>query len=97
MNKVFIKVTSNHTINPTGFIGIIIFEKRDNGIYFNWEVKTLQGEFLGMKGDFISINIIPSNTNSFDYALSYAIESIKKYRISRKKVFEIKEYHWENI
>ena len=59
MNKVFIKGISNHTINPAEFIGKIIFEKWDNGIYFNWELKTLRGEFLGMKGDFISINIIP--------------------------------------
>ncbi len=96
MDRAIVRGISTYKINPDEFIGTIEIEEKVNGIYFIWKLKNLSDEFLGMKGYLIFKNTIPSDINARDYALSFAIESIKKYRISRKKVFEVKEYHWEN-
>jgi len=95
MNRVIVKGILADKINPNKFIGTIEFEERDSGIYFVWKLKSLQDEFLGTKGHLISKKIIPRDKNAFNFSLNFAIESINKYRVSRKKVFDVKEYYWE--
>jgi hypothetical protein len=85
MNKIRVKGISNLTANPTEFVGSIVFDKRNDGYYFVWNLSSVTGEFLGSKRDFISDRIIPENYDTNKFILDYAIESIRKYRINRKK------------
>jgi hypothetical protein len=96
MNRAIVKGILACKKKSDEFIGTIEFEERDNGIYLTWKLKSLQDEFLAMKGFLISKNIIPPDINALDYSLSSAIESINTYRILRKRAFNVKEYNWES-
>lgn len=95
MNKIWVKGISNLTANPIEFVGSIVIDKRSDGYYFVWNLSSVTGEFLGLKGDFISNRIIPENFDTNTFILDYAIQSIRKYRINRKKVFDVLEYFEE--
>jgi len=40
---------------------------------------------------------MPSEEDYFEFALSHAMENLRRYRIGRKKQFQVDEAHWSTI
>ena len=67
----------------------ILFEERDDSIYYCWTFNDSFGKLIASKCLPISYGII--NTDKFDFAINHSKYSIDHYRIDRQKIFEVTE------
>lgn len=77
------------------FTGCIELERRIDGIYYTWRLIDAEGGELGLKGQFVSSGALPVGTDVFEHGLHHALESIKRYRVDRRRVHELLEWRWE--
>ena len=91
-----VKGISHYSSNSIQFRGKIEFDLRNEVVYYIWTIDSADGELLGMKSNSISLRTIPQESNPFDFALPLAIESINKYRVNRKQVFEVVDKEWQD-
>lgn len=95
INKITdIQGTCIHPDYQGKFAGEIILELRKYAIYYTWTIHKSDGSFLASVSRSVSFRVMPSDKNSFDYALSHAIEGINKYRMLRKKAFIVDKWEW---
>jgi hypothetical protein len=78
------------------FGGRIRFEKGTGGIGYTWRLEDENGEFLSLVTRPVSLRVIPPGHDPFDYALTHAIEGIRRYRMGRQKVFTVEKWAWED-
>ena len=82
------------------FSGEVLLETRKDCVYYNWTIHRIDGAFIGTfiasVSRPVSFKVIPDGENPFEYALNHAIVGINKYRITRKKAFQVKNWQWEN-
>jgi hypothetical protein len=78
------------------FLGEIAFTASQGGIYYRWLLKNEKALFLGSKSQMVTRQTLQSNAEPFEYALSHAIESIRRFRMLRKRVCEPLTWNWTN-
>lgn len=84
-------------VDPPGkkFHGTIEIERRDGCMYYVWRLQDDQGEFLAQVGQSVSFCVIPDGQDPFEYTLSHAIEGLRRYRIGRKRSFDVVHTEWK--
>ena len=78
------------------FSGQVLLESREDCIYYTWTMHRDGGIFLGSVSRSVSFKVIPQDENPFEYALNHAIAGINKYRMTRRKAFQVKNWQWKN-
>lgn len=73
----------------------IEFELRADSIYYRWRAQAPDGTLLASLSQPVSLRVVPSETDPFDYALAHAAESINRYRIHRSHVFRVNDVRWK--
>jgi len=91
---------SGRCLSQTGlpgepFHGTIQVEYRDECMYFGWRIHDEDGEFLGEHWRPVSLRVIPEGDDPFEYALSLALEGMRRYRIGRKRAFLVENVKWK--
>lgn len=81
-------------VEQGSFDGHVFMEERYDCIYYSWDLTSHQVSRLQGKSRPVSYRVIPEGVNRFEYALKHALESIKRARWGRKKVFEITSHEW---
>ena len=76
------------------FDGSVKLEAHDEGIYYTWRVESEDGEFLGSASRSVSYRVIPLDQEPFAFALSHALEGLRRYRINRVRPFEVEAWQW---
>jgi hypothetical protein len=76
------------------FSGNIKLERRPDGIYYTWHLESPNGEFLGERSQFVSDKVLPHQADPFAFALEHAIEGLRRYRINRRRAYEVAEWAW---
>jgi hypothetical protein len=74
--------------------GEITFELREDCVYYVWRLENEKGEFLCQKAFPVSFSVISPGTDPFEYALSHALEALRRNRINRSHVYEIDNWQW---
>ena len=78
------------------FSGEVLLESREDCVYYTWTIHRVDGTFLGSVSRPISFKAIPDDEDPFEYALNHAITGINKYRVTRRKAFQVKKWQWKN-
>ncbi|SRR6266545_7180522 len=76
------------------FVGSINLQARDEGVYYTWRLESEDGEFLASTGQVVSYRVIPLGQDPFEFALSHALEGIRRYRINRVRPFRVEASQW---
>ena len=84
-----ILVTARHIPSSQIIKTAILFEDREDSIYYCWTFKDLSDSLIASKCLPISKRII--DIDEFDYAINHSKFSIDNYRINRQKVFKVLE------
>ena len=66
---------------------IVIFEDRQDCVYFGYQFIDNNGNMIGGKSQSITKKII--NADELEFSINYAIHSIDNFRVSRKRVFKV--------
>jgi len=78
------------------FSGEVLLESREDCVYYTWTIRRVDGTYLACVGRPVSFKVIPNSENPFEYALNHAIVGINKYRFTRRKAFQVKNWQWKN-
>jgi len=69
-------------------------EAREEGMYYTWRLESVDGEFLGSTSRPVSYRVIPPDQDPFAFALSHALDGIRRYRSNRVRAFEVEAWQW---
>ena len=72
----------------------IKLELRDDCVYYLWRIENPDGESLGSRGRPVSLRLVPSGGDPFEFAIRHAIEGLQRYRNGRRRVFDIERWGW---
>jgi len=78
------------------FSGEVLLELREDCVYYTWTLNRVDGTFLSCVSRPVSFKVMPEGENPFEYALNHAIVGINKYRMTRKRAFQLKNWKWKN-
>ena len=97
-NKRTVKIqgTCIHPDYKAHFTGQVLLESREDRIYYTWTIHRDDGTFLASVSRPVYYRVIPNGENPLEYALNHAIVGINRYRMMRRKAFQVKNGHWEN-
>jgi hypothetical protein len=76
------------------FVAKIEIERRESGFYCKWSAESEEGTLLGVKAFPIPNQIVPSAQDGFDFALSFAVENMRRARINRRPYLEPEHVRW---
>lgn len=77
------------------FSGEVLLESREDCVFYTWTIHRADGTFLGSVSRPVSFKVIPSDEDPFEYALNHAIVGINKYRMTRRKAFQVENWQWK--
>jgi len=68
------------------FTGTVMFDERDNSIYYSWTLLDEKGKSIAGKSLNVAFQQIPEGYDKFEFSKTHAIEGIKNFRIGREKI-----------
>ena len=77
------------------FRGTIRFELRHDCVYYTWRLSAQDGTFAGQVSRPVSRRIIPEDSDPFEFALGHALEGLRRYRINRKRAYDVERWSWQ--
>jgi hypothetical protein len=78
-------------------VGEILFELRDDSIYYIWTLHRVDGVFLGRVSRAVSFRVIPNGIDPIEYVLNHALNGINNYRMGRRKAFQVNHWQWNKF
>ena len=78
------------------FEGVITFEKRSDGIYYEARLEQPSSGHLATRGMLISTRRIPADRDAFQYAADHALEGLRRARINRKPAYRVSAWSWKS-
>lgn len=77
------------------FNGCIELERRSEWVQYAMRLEAEDGKFLLFLGRGVSRRVIPGGQDEFEFALSHAVECIRRYRYGRRaRPFDVESCRW---
>lgn len=76
------------------FVGRVCLELRPDCVYYTCRLEAKDGEFLGSVSRPVSLRVVPDGEDPLEFALSHAVEGVRRYRFGRERPFDVTRWEW---